>query len=150
LGYAYIYNLTGVAVAVEAAVPFDSNGLMTSGFGHVLGSTDITITIAGTYSVHFSASVVESSQFAIFITPNGGASTLVAGSIYGSGAGTQQNTGDVIFALSASDVAGSGAVLNLVNHTSAAAVTLQSPPATAPAGGTAANSNASLRIQQLA
>lgn len=52
--------------------------------------------------------------------------------------GVQQTAGEVIVALSASNV------LTLRNHSSAAAVTLQTP-----AGGTQANVNASMTIQRL-
>jgi hypothetical protein len=76
---------------------------------------------------------VEPNQFAIFL--NG---ALFAGSIYGSGAGTQPNPGMVILTASAGDT------ITLRNHSSAAAVTLQTL-----AGGTQANSNASILIQRL-
>jgi hypothetical protein len=58
--------------------------------------------------------------------------------VFGSGAGTQQNNGQVILTLVAGDV------LTLHNHTSAAAVTLQTL-----AGGTVANVNASVLIRKL-
>ena len=59
--------------------------------------------------------------------------------MYGSGAGTQQNSGLSILIL------GAGDVLTLVNHTSAAAVTLQTL-----AGGTVINVNSSVLIERLA
>jgi hypothetical protein len=65
--------------------------------------------------------------------------TVVPGSAYGSGAGTQQNTGQAIFTVAAGDV------LTVRNHTSAAAVGLQSL-----AGGTETNANASVTIEKLA
>jgi hypothetical protein len=77
---------------------------------------------------------VEPSQFALFV--NGAAAS---GTVYGSGAGTQQDDGQAILTLSAGDV------LTLVNHTSAAAVTLQTL-----AGGTQTNVNSSLLIEKLA
>jgi len=120
-------------VAIDADVIFDTNGLITAGFVHAPGSSPTTIVNAGIYHVSFSVSGVEPNQFGLFL--NG---VLIAGSIYGSGAGTQQNTGSVIFA------AGSGAVLTLRNRSSAAAVTLQTL-----AGGTQTNSNASLTILRL-
>jgi hypothetical protein len=83
--------------------------------------------------VQFSVSGVEPGQFALFV--NGAAAP---GTVYGSGAGTQQDNGQVILTLSASDV------LTLVNHSSAAAVTLQTL-----AGGTQTNVNASLLIEKL-
>jgi hypothetical protein len=76
----------------------------------------------------------EASQFALF---NG--ATMVPGSLYGSGAGTQQNSGQAIVVTT-----GANALLTLKNHTSAAAVGL--PTA---GGGTLANANASILIQKL-
>jgi len=63
---------------------------------------------------------------------------LVAGSVYGSGTGTQQSNGQVILGLSAGDV------VTIVNHSSASAVTLQTL-----AGGTQTNVNASVRVLKL-
>ncbi len=91
------------------------------------------VTSSGTYLVNFSVSGVEPNQFALFV--NG---VVDPASDYGSGAGTQQNNGQVILTLNAGDV------LQLVNNTSAAAVTLQ-----ALAGGTQSNVSASLVIEQL-
>jgi hypothetical protein len=81
----------------------------------------------------FIVSSVEPNQFTLF--QNG---APVAGGTFGSGAGTQQNPGGVIIA------AGAGDVLTLRNHTSAAAVTLQTL-----AGGTQDNANAALIITLL-
>jgi len=134
--FAYFYNLTIVGtVALEAAVPFDTDGPSTVG-DFVKGGLNETITIvnAGTYAIFFSASVLEASQWALFIN-----AAPIAGAIYGSGAGTQQNTGFAIVTVNAGDV------LTLRNHTSASALTLQTP-----AGGTATNVNAALLIRQLA
>jgi hypothetical protein len=122
-------------VPLETAVTFDNNGIGTAGFTHGLGSSDITVINQGVYKVTFSVSGTEPCQFALFI--NG---VVVAESVYGSGAGTQQDTGQVILALNANDV------ITLVNHTSAAAVTLAASP---PIGGTATTVNASVLIQQL-
>ncbi len=132
--YAYIYNLGLETVAIEADISFDSNGVMTPGISHAPGNAGIEIVEAGTYEVTFSASGTEPSQFAIFL--NG---TLVPGTIYGSGAGTQQNTGQAIIIVPA------GAVLTIRNHTSSAAVGLATP-----IGGTGASSNASVVIEKLA
>lgn len=63
---------------------------------------------------------------------------LVQGSIYGSAAGTQINTGTVMLVASAGDI------LSVRNHTSPAAVTLQPL-----AGGIQSNVNASIKIQKL-
>jgi hypothetical protein len=83
--------------------------------------------------VTFSVSSVEPNQFALFV--NG---ALVMGTVYGSGAGTQQSYGQAIITLAADDV------LTLRNHTSSAAVTLQTL-----AGGTQTNVNASILIEKL-
>jgi hypothetical protein len=81
----------------------------------------------------FSASGTEPNQMALFL--NG---TVVGGTTYASGAGTQQNTGQGIATV------GAGDVLTLRNHTSSAAVGLA-----APIGGTQASTNASVLIEKL-
>jgi hypothetical protein len=106
---------------------------MTSGITHLAGS-DITLVGAGTYKIGFSVSTVEPGQMALFV--NG---IVAPGTIYGSGAGTQQLTGQTIITVAA------GAVLTVRNHTSSAAVTLQTL-----AGGTQTNVNASVTIEKLA
>ncbi|HEY8809235.1 MAG TPA: hypothetical protein VIM28_04350 [Solirubrobacterales bacterium] len=132
--YAYIYNLGGETVPLEADVTFDTNGVLTPGITHALGVAGITLTTAGTYEATFSVSGTEPSQMALFV--NG---ILVPGTVYGSGAGTQQNTGQAIF------IAPAGAVLTVRNHTSSAAVDLATP-----IGGTQASVNASVVIEKLA
>jgi hypothetical protein len=138
--FAYVFNLAAQTVALEAAVTFDSNGVMTPGIKHAAGSAGnpagdagIEFVEAGIYEVTFSVSGTEPNQMALFL--NG---TPVPGTTYGSGAGTQPNTGQAIFAISAADV------LTVRNHTSAAAVGLASL-----IGGTRANSNASVVIEKL-
>ena len=121
-------------VPIEADVTFSTNGILTPGITHGPGTSTILITTAGIYEVTFSVSGVEPDQFTLFL--NG--LSPVAGTTYGSGAGTQQNNGQAIIALS------SGDVLTLRNHTSAAAVTLQTL-----AGGTQLNVNASILIKKL-
>ncbi len=101
---------------------------------HTPGSPTINVVSTGTYAVIFSVSGTEPNQFALFI--NGATATE---SIYASGAGTQQNTGLSILQSVAGDA------LTLVNHSSAAAVTLATP-----IGGTQANVNASVLILQIA
>ena len=112
---------------------FSENGILTSGITHAPGTAGVTLTSAGDYKVSFSVSGVEPGQFALFIND-----AMVAGTVYGSGAGTQQNSGQAIITIGANDV------LTLRNHSSAAAVGLQTL-----AGGTQANANASLLIQKL-
>lgn len=132
VNYAYIYNNAPETVAIEGAVPFDSNGLI-DGFTHIPGGTAIGVTTAGVYRVNFSVSAVEPGQFALAV--NG---VPAPQAIYGSGAGTQQDDGQVILSL------GAGDIVTLLNHSSAAAITLQSL-----AGGTQPNVNASMIIEQL-
>lgn len=117
---------------IEADVAFDANGVL-DGFTHAPGAAQLVATTTGTYEIGFSVSGVEPNQFAIFV--NGAAFPI---GVYGSGAGTQRNTGHGILTLAAGDV------VTLRNHSSAVAVTLQTL-----AGGTRANVNASILIQQL-
>lgn len=118
---------------LEAGVTFDSNGVMTPGISHPPGAAGITLVSAGTYLVAFSISGTEPSQMALFV--NG---SPAPGTIYASGAGTQQNTGQAIVAIPA------GGVLTVRNHTSSAAVGLATP-----IGGTQASTNASVVIEKL-
>ena len=130
--FGYIYNTSAETVPIEGDIAFDSNGPL-SGFAHPDGTAGIVAFISGTYLITFSVSGVEPSQFAL--TVNG---IPVDGTTYGSGAGTQQDNGEAIVTLAADDV------LDLRNHSSAAAVTLQTL-----AGGTQTNVNASIIIEQL-
>ncbi|PEX70049.1 BclA C-terminal domain-containing protein, partial [Bacillus cereus] len=131
--YAYVFNTAAQVVALEAPILFNSHGRITSGFTHTLGTSQMTVINAGDYKISFSVSGVEPNQFALFL--NG---APVTNSIYGSGAGTQQNNGQTILTLAAGDI------ITLNNHTSAAAVTLQTL-----AGGTQTNVNASIVIEKL-
>ena len=131
--YGYIYNQAPQVVPIEANVTFDSNGIVSPGIIHAPGTSLITVTTAGTYLVTFSVSSVEPNQFALFLND-----FPILGSVYGSGAGTQQNTGQAIIFLTPGDV------LTLRNHSSASAVTLQTL-----AGGTQANVNASIILERL-
>ena len=131
--YAYVYNEGAEVVAIEAALTFDRNGVMTPGITHAPGDAGIHFVNAGTYKVTFSMSGVEPSQMALFV--NG---VVAPGTVYGSGAGTQPNIGQAILIL------GAGDVLTVRNHSSAAAVTLQTL-----AGGTQTNENASIIVEKL-
>ncbi|MDB6124937.1 MAG: triple helix repeat-containing collagen [Pedosphaera sp.] len=133
--YGYIYNLSAQVVPLETAINFSSTGIHTAGITHGLGSSSIIVVNKGDYKVTFSVSGTEPNQFALFL--NG---VAVGETVYGSGAGTQQNSGQAILAIGANDV------LTLRNHTSAAAVTLAATP---PIGGTVAAVNASVLIQKL-
>ncbi|MGE6806033.1 BclA C-terminal domain-containing protein, partial [Bacillus thuringiensis] len=131
--YAYVFNTAAQVVALEAPILFNSHGRMTSGFTHTLGTSQLMVLNAGDYKISFSVSGVEPNQFTLFL--NG---APVTSAVYGSGAGTQQNNGQTILALAAGDI------ITLNNHTSAAAVTLQTL-----AGGTQTNINASIVIEKL-
>jgi hypothetical protein len=131
--FAYIYNLLPQTIAIEADVPFDTNGILTAGITHAPGTPSILFSTPGIYEVTFSVSGTEPNQFALFL--NG---TEVPGTVYGAGAGTQQNNGQAIFTIAAGDT------LTLRNHSSAAAVGLASL-----VGGTQANVNASVVIKKL-
>jgi hypothetical protein len=131
---AYVYSKGPQVVPIEADVLFDTNGFVTPDIVHVPGTSQIVVAAAGRYDVRFMVASVEPSQFTLFV--NG---VAVPGSTYGSGAGTQQNSGQVLVEFVAGDV------LTLRNHTSAAAVGLQTL-----AGGTQDNVNASIMITQVA
>jgi len=131
--FAYIYNVSAETVPLEADVTFDTNGVLTAGLTHAPGATGITFASAGYYTVGFTVSAVEPNQMGLFV--NG---VVVPGTVHGSGAGTQQTTGQTIIRVDAGDV------LTLRNHTSAAAVGLQPL-----AGGTQPSTNAAIRIVQL-
>lgn len=130
--YGYIYALIRQDVAIDAAVLFDAQSELLNIESRV-GSSDITILENGNYLVGFSVTGTEPNQFAIFV--NG---RVVPGSIYGSGAGTQQNNGQVIVKLEKGDT------VTLVNYHSAAAVGLQSL-----SGGTEENVVASVTLLKL-
>jgi BclA C-terminal domain len=130
--YGYVYNTSAETVPIESDITFDTNGPL-SGFTHTVGTAEIGVAATGTYLVTFSVSGVEPGQFTLM---NDG--TAVPGTTYGSGAGTQQDNGQVIVTLTAADS------LTLRNHSSAAAVTLQTL-----AGGTQTTVNASILIDQL-
>jgi len=130
--YAYIFNLAAQTVAVEADIIFSDNGNLT-GISHTPATSQITIGSAGDYAIWFSVSGVEPCQFTLF---HNGAPIL--GGTYGSGAGTQIDSGMVIETFAAGDI------ITLRNHSSAAAVTLQTL-----AGGTQTNANASVLIENL-
>jgi hypothetical protein len=104
-----------------------------TGITHAPGSSAVVFGVSGIFKVVFSVSGTEPNQMALFINGN-----PVAGSTYASGAGTQENEGQVIVSV------GAGDVLTLRNHTSAAAIGLATP-----IGGTEASVNASLLIERL-
>ena len=131
--YGYIYNLSAQVVPLETDIIFDSTGVSTPGITHTPGTAQIFVTNPGDYEVNFYVTAFEPNQFTLFL--NG---APVPGTTYGTGAGTQANYGQAIITLA------SGDILTLRNHTSAAAVTLQTL-----AGGTQTNVNASIVIKML-
>jgi hypothetical protein len=131
--YANIYNEDFQVVLPEEDIFFTTNGVMTSGFTHFAVSPGLTVAAAGDYAVWFSVSTQEPSQFALFDD-----GIVVDGGTFGSGAGTQQDSGMVIVSARAGDI------LTLRNHSSNTAVTLQWS-----AGGTALTSNASIIIEKI-
>jgi hypothetical protein len=136
--YAYVYNLGPQVVELEAPIIFDSNGPMTSGITHLVSNAlipGVNVLTSGTYEITFSVSGTEPNQFTLF---NNG--VPLPATTYGSGAGTQQNNGQVIAVLTA--ISG----ITLVNHTSSSRVTLAASP---PIGGTAAAVNASILFKQV-
>ena len=54
-------------VPIEADVLFDSNGVMTPGIVHILGTSQIIVNVPGDYEVTFSVSGTEPNQFALFL-----------------------------------------------------------------------------------
>ncbi|KGE18050.1 triple helix repeat-containing collagen [Paenibacillus wynnii] len=129
----FIYNVGAQSVPVESDIVFDTNGILSAGIMHIPGSAQIVVSNFGSYEVDYCLSGVEPCQFALFLN-----STLATGTIYGSGAGTQQNSGQAIIAAAAGDV------LTLRNHSSSSVITLQIL-----AGGTQTSVNASLLIKKL-
>jgi hypothetical protein len=132
--YGYIYNLSAQSVPQEAAITFDTNGLLV-GVTHTAGSANLGITSSGTYMVTFSVTAGQQAQFALF--QNG---VPVPGGLYGSGSGNEDDFGQVIVNLTAGDA------LTLVNHTSkTSSVSLSNM-----AGGSQNNVDASILIEKIA
>ncbi|MGE7118787.1 BclA C-terminal domain-containing protein [Peribacillus sp. NPDC046944] len=127
-----MYNTAAQTVAAGTDVTFDTNGTITPGITHTAGSPDITVTTPGTYEVTFSVSTLEPNQFGLLVND-----TLVPGSVYGSGSGSQEITGQALVTLADGDV------LTLRNVTNSS-ITL--PTGT---GGAAGNTNASIILKKL-
>ena len=128
--FLYVYNLGAQTVLVEAPVLFSNNGLISTHFTHIPGTSDIIVNVSGIYVIEYSVTATLLNQFSIFV--NG---ALIPGSTYGIGVPLTQNDGHVIVPLVAGDV------ITLVNHTSAAPAVL--PPVI---GGTVPIVNASILI----
>ena len=133
--FGYIYEIADEkpqTVRINEAVTFNSNGYLL-GIAHQIGTANIVVEQDGIYLISFFISGTEPSQFSVFV--NG---SVVPGSVYGSGAGTQQNNGQVIAELGKEDV------VTIVNFASAASVILQNL-----SGGTEKNVKASISFQKL-
>jgi hypothetical protein len=98
-GYAYIYNLDAQNVAPETGIAFSDNGYMSTEFAHTPGTSSITITSGGVYSVSFSVSVPGLLAIELNWLP-------VRGGIYGSagGASMLRNSGVGVVTASAGDI----------------------------------------------
>lgn len=133
--YGYVYALIPQTRQIDEAILFDANGPL-SGVTHstVTNTDQIVVAASGIYSIIFSVSGTEPNQFTIYVNGVAQASTT-----YGSGAGTQQNTGLSVLTL------GAGDIITIRSHSSTAAVTLASV-----VGGTQANVTASVLITRLA
>jgi hypothetical protein len=119
-------------VEIGKAIIFNRNGISLN-IDHQVGTSEIRIKQEGNYLVGYSISAVQSNQFALFVN-----SKVIPGSIYGSGAGTQQNIGQVIVKLSEGDI------VTLVNYLSTKAIILENL-----SGGTGVNVGAAITFQKL-
>jgi hypothetical protein len=135
--FAYLYHTSlaapGTVVPLETPVIFNNASILSAGFTYNAITGAITVVNAGIYEIVYTVETLEPNQFALF-----GNGVPIPGSIFGSGAGTQPSTGQVMVALTA------GELITLVNHTSASAVTLQYL-----AGGTQLNVDASISFKYL-
>lgn len=110
-------EVTGTIAANNGkALFFNSSSNNTAGLTTVAGSGDIVVgaTAGGIYDINWQVAGAEPNAFAIFI--NG---VIAAGSVNGSGAGTQQNNGSTLLRLAAGDV------VSLRSDNAPAAITLQ-------------------------
>ena len=131
--YGYVFSEREQVVEIGADVVFDATGVVSQAISHKPDTAQIQIDATGTYEVRFIVSGSEPSQFGIAVRDE-----VVPGSTYGSGAGTQQNTGSVIVSLERGDA------LTLRNMGSDAAVTLADA-----IGGKGRTVNASVTITRL-
>ena len=138
---AVISNKTDQSVAVvttagTGTVTFDTNTVLGANFTHTVGTDGLAVLSAGVYQFMFDVSGAESNQFQIYVN-----NAAIPGTTFGSGAGTQQNTGFGYLTLLANDV------VTVVNSSSDAAVTLAG---STPIGGTNVdNANATLSLTKV-
>jgi hypothetical protein len=131
--YAYIYNMGAQFVTLGNAVTFDTNGPMSSGITHSVGSSFIFVNVAGLYRIDWTGCALQTNQFSVYV--NGVSS---AGSRYGAATANSHNQGFVLLNLNAGDV------IQLNNTGSSGSLNLQ-----ANTGGTLPAVNASILIQKL-
>lgn len=123
LGYAYIYNRSKIAIPKEGDVPFDTNGLISSGIVHTPSNPFIIINNGGIYAIWYSIYGTEDSQFSLTVNgvPLDGSSPTVdlPDTVFNAGHDTKQVNGHAILSLN------SGDILTLRNHTSDGTVNLK-------------------------
>jgi len=134
--HAYIYNLNAQTVAPESDIAFNSNGIVSGGFSHTPGDSQIVIGTIGDYAVTFSVTGATANQFALFLDGQ-----LVSGTLYGSDDPNQMNIGQAIITVNSAP-----AVLTLRYHSNISILSVQLQT---PAGGIQANVTASIFLQKL-
>jgi hypothetical protein len=97
--YAHFYNVGSQAIADEASVQFNSNGMKTSSIVHAPGTSSIVLGTAGIYKVTMSILATDPFRFALFQN-----AAIVSGSEFAANGSTRQGTGATIIAVAANDV----------------------------------------------
>ena len=99
--YAYIYNANlGEFVAAGESIPFDSDGLITAGFTHPAGSTDLTVLKTGVYKFDFFVRAFSvGSAISLYVND-----MLIPGSSFITSGANVPNPGQVIVSLKAGDI----------------------------------------------
>lgn len=87
--FAYVYNMSPLALSQGQKVPFSNSGPMTSSVTHVPGSTKIILTQTGVYRINWLAKVLQTAVFGLLI--NG--VPALNGQNYGAPTGNQQISG---------------------------------------------------------
>ena len=110
------------AIADEASVQFNSNGMKTSSIVHAPGTSSIVLGTAGIYKVTMSILATDPFKFALFQN-----AALVSGSEFAANGSTRQGTGMTIIAVAANDVLtvrnhGLGQTINLDVNVGGAAI----------------------------
>jgi hypothetical protein len=132
IDYVYVYNLSPQSVAQSTDITFDTTGVITSGFLHLVGGSDIFVVNTGVYEIMFSVTGSTPNEFGVFLS-----NVQVPSIIYGTLSG--QNVGTGIFSATV------GQYISVRNYLSSATVVLGSPT-----GGAQPNVNAMVRIFRIA